>query len=354
MTETETVAYDISGEGESDSWRNELNKNAMSGSELMMMGLQRELGVDFLDDFQIILSRPRELDPSKIRIFWAHDMPEDPESVKALSNNGWKKFHRFVFVSNWQQQRYIEQFKIPWSRTVVFRNAIVPIDVEVDKKFDIDVAEDVIRIIYHTTPHRGLGILIPAFNEICKVTENVHLDVFSSFDIYGWPQANEKFQPLYDDIIAHENMTYHGSVDNDTVRAAVAKAHIFAYPSVWAETSCVALIEAMSAGCLCMHPNYGALPETAAGWTYMYPYHEEPPIHARQIHDVMMHGIDLIRNKDEGLGIKLHTQKSYTDVNYSWEYRKHEWIAYLGSLRELPREIESSVDGQTWTYDVNV
>jgi UDP-glucose:(glucosyl)LPS alpha-1,2-glucosyltransferase len=336
-----------------ESWRNELNMNSNSGSELMMKGLIRELGEDFLDDFQIILSRPRELDESKIRIFWAHDLPEDPESVTALKHDGWKKFHRFVFVSHWQQQRYIEHFNIPWSRTVVLRNAITPIDVDVDAKFKLD-ADEPIRVIYHTTPHRGLGLLVPAFEQLAQEIPNLHLDVYSSFNIYGWGDSDEKFQPLFDRIIENENMTYHGTVSNDEVREALTKAHIFAYPSVWTETSCLALIEAMNAGCLCIHPNNGALYETSAGWTFMYPFHEEPSVHAGQMHDALRSGVDLVRRQDEGLGIKLHTQKSYTDVNYSWEIRKHEWTGYLNSLRELPREFETEHSGDTWSYNVGI
>ena len=41
-------------------------------------------------------------------------------------------------------------------------------------------------------------------------------------------------------------MTYHGFKPNDVVRKALSEAHIFAYPSIWVETSCISAIEAMS------------------------------------------------------------------------------------------------------------
>jgi hypothetical protein len=52
------------------------------------------------------------------------------------------------------------------------------------------------------------------------------------------------------------------------------------YPNIWKETSCIALIEAIRSGLLCIHPNFGALPETAANATIMYNYTEDTADHA--------------------------------------------------------------------------
>ena len=338
-----------------ESWRNELNQNAMSGSELSMIELEKRLGSEFLEDFQIILSRPRELDPNKIRVLWCHDLPKDPEAVNALSNGGWKQFHKLVFVSHWQQQHFINMFDIPWSHTVVIKNSINEIPVDVAEKFQ---NTDQLRMIYHTTPHRGLGILVPVFQKLMQDQPDldIHLDVFSSFELYGWKERDEAFEPLYSQIREHPNMTYHGAQDNDTVREALAKAHIFAYPSIWTETSCIALIEAMSAGCLCIHPNLGALPETSAHWTFQYPFHEDPNRHAAQFYDMLTHGISLIKSDSVGpLTMKLNGQKSFTDVTYPWEVRINEWKGLLDSIRDLPREIpERAEPDQLGAYNYSV
>ena len=322
-------------------WRNEMNQNAMSGSELMMTELCKEFDEEFLEPFHITLSRVRDLPEDKIRILWCHDLPEDPESEKALGNQGWRRFHRIVFVSNWQAQRFIEKYGIPWSRTMVLRNALHEIDVDIEKKWTLK-EDDTIRFVYHTTPHRGLALLVPAFRELCNRHENIHLDVFSSFKLYGWDDSDKTFEPLFNEIRNHENMTYHGSVSNDEVREHLKQAHVFAYPCVWTETSCRALIEAMSAGCVCIHPNNGALFETASSWTFMYPYHEDNSKHASGHYQMLHNAIEMIREEDEAIRMKIRGQKSFADVNYSWKVRVAEWRGFLNGIRDLPLEMPES------------
>ena len=61
---------------------NEISKNAFGGTELAKRKLASIIDPELLKEFQIISSRHRDFNPEKIRIFWAHDLPEDPESAK--------------------------------------------------------------------------------------------------------------------------------------------------------------------------------------------------------------------------------------------------------------------------------
>ena len=83
-----------------------------------------------------------------------------------------------------------------------------------------------IRLIYTSTPQRGLTILVPVFIELAKKYPNIHLDVFSSFKIYGWDEADKQFEPLYDMCRNHPQITYHGFAPNDVVRDHVSRANI--------------------------------------------------------------------------------------------------------------------------------
>ena len=199
---------------------------------------------------------------------------EDPEN-KILMDGGYNKFDHFVFVTAWQRDQYIMAYGIPYSKCSVIPNAI-------EKRYEAEEKNtETIRFIYHTTPHRGLELLVAAFDALSQEYDNIHLDVYSSFEIYGWAQRDEPYAELFKNISNHPKMTYHGSVPNNEVLEALDKAHIFLYPNIWKETSCIALIEAIRSGLVCIHPNYGALPETASNATIMYDYVEDPTEHAQ-------------------------------------------------------------------------
>jgi UDP-glucose:(glucosyl)LPS alpha-1,2-glucosyltransferase len=319
---------------------NELSANAKGGTEQMMERLHQSTSPEVLNEFQIIPSRVRSLDDTKIRIFWAHDLPGDPEATKALGNNGWNRFHQIVFVSNWQMQNYISMYDIPWSKCVVLHNAIVPIEPN-QTRYDPDT-DNKIRLIYHTTPHRGLNILLPVFEKLAAENDRLVLDVYSSFGVYGWTERDEEFSDLFDFCRRHPQVNYHGAVSNDEVRTALATTDIFAYPSIWPETSCLALIEAMSAGCVCVHSNYGALYETAGNYTYMYQFQEEVTQHAGYLYSNLKATIDSFGST--GFERTALMSKAHADSFYNWSTRALQWESMLKSLisrnpdRTLPSE----------------
>jgi len=250
-----------------------LSKNSKGGTEMMRGRLLNYVNKDLLDKVAIHFSRPRELYKDVPNILYCHDLVGDPEN-KILKDGGWEKFDHIVFVSHWQRDQYIMVFGIPYSKCSVIPNAI-----ELEYSFE-EKQTDKIRFIYHTTPHRGLQLVYPIFDALSREFDNIHLDVFSSFKIYGWEQRDEKYKDLFDRIKSHPNMTYHGSKPNEVVLKALKESHVFLFPSIWMETSCIAMIEAIRSGCVVIHPSYGALPETSNGTTVMYDYNEDHQTHA--------------------------------------------------------------------------
>lgn len=319
--------------------RNEVNKNAMGGTELMMMRLYDTLDPDLLDRFQIIGSRVRELKEDKVRILWLHDLPEDPESAH-LANGGWKRYHKLVFVSNWQMQRYIQMYDIPWSHCVVMLNAIEPFGQDALQK-----SEDVINLAYWSTPHRGLNILVPVFEKLAEEYDNIRLHVFSSFNLYGWAERDKPYEELFERCRQHPKIEYYGSLPNQELREHIKQMHILAYPSTWVETSCLVLMEAMSAGLTCVHSNLGALYETGSNLTRMYQYDENINRHAGLFYHMLKQTIENGSEKNALI------QQAYANMAYSWLNRKHQWEALLMSLKDLPTDLPKD-ETQYFTYSI--
>jgi hypothetical protein len=89
-------------------------------------------------------------------------------------------------------------------------------------------------------------------------------------------------------------------------------------------------MEAMSAGCLCVHPNYGALPETSAGFTWMYQYREDIRDHMVIFYSMLDKAINDVMT--ENVQISLETTKSYIDTFYNWDRRTEEWENFLTNI----------------------
>jgi len=315
---------------------NDVSAKAFGGTELAKRKLAQLLNPELLDNFQIICSRPRELKQDKIRIFWAHDLAEDPESVKFKDKSFCDQFHKFVFISNWQMQRYQMIHGFPHDdKSVVLESGIEPADSVMWSKDQ----DDTIHIVYTSTPQRGLNILFAAFEHLAKTDAKIHLHVYSSFKIYGWDGADQQFEPLYDTIRNHPQMTYHGFQPNDVLRDNLNGYHIFGYPSIWLETSCRAMLEAMTSGLICVHPNYGALPETSGGLNAMYQWHEDQNRHAFLFSEELKNTITMVRDRKHFDMVTLN--KQFVDTRYNINKIKKQWEEVLQNTLELYPTIES-------------
>lgn len=304
---------------------NELNKNSNGGTELTTRRLYDFLDPEDLEGVQIITSRVRDLEEGKKRILHLHDLPGDPESLHLADENLRNRFDKIVFSSHWQYQQFRDQLGVPYdSRCVVIETGIDPLQFREKPK-------DKIRLIYTSTPHRGLELLVPVFMELAKHHNDIHLDVYSSFGIYGWEERDKPYEPLFGAIKEHPQMTYHGWQPNDVVRAAYEDAHIFAYPCIWQETSCRSLIEAMSAGCLSVHPNYSALPETSGGLTHMYNGTDNRLEHMHIFANALHNAIINFRHDDWSDGLRYI--KSYADAKHSWQGIGVKWKQLLREVK---------------------
>jgi UDP-glucose:(glucosyl)LPS alpha-1,2-glucosyltransferase len=298
---------------------------SQGGTEQMVAGLRQRLPADLLDKFNIICSRVRDenISTTKKNILWLHDTWDDPESEHLKTKKSLDRFEKLVFVSNYQQQTYNMGLSVPYDKGVVLQNAINPFDKHEKPKGRIN-------LIYHTTPHRGLELLVPVVEFLAKQGLDFHLDVYSSFSIYGWPQRDEPYKELFERVKNHPNMTYHGFQPNHVVREALKNAHVYAYPNIWPETSCISVLEAMSAGCNVVAPNFAALPETMANFGVMYNWNEDNNKHAGAFAGILAMVIkeywaDFNQNR-------LGFQKLYFDTFYNWDMRARQWEDFLRSM----------------------
>ena len=302
-------------------------ENSMGGTELLTMELFKRLPEEYKDYFQFIVSRKYELE-DKPRLYWLHDLALDPVHSFLTEPNGISLFEKLVFVSHWQQQQFNTLLNIPYSKGVVIKNAIDPIEkhIKPDQKGE---GENKFQLMYCSTPQRGLDVLLHALDLMDRT--DFHLHVYSSFEIYGWGEKDEAFKSLFEKCKSDDRITYYGSVPYEELREAWKKMHILAYPSTWQETSCRVAMEAMSAHCAVVTSNWGALPETCGEYGYMYSFEENKSIHAEKFADTLEDVMDDYWSEDTQKN--LDNAQEYAYNHYSWSKRVEQWTNFLDNLK---------------------
>lgn len=313
----------------------EVGCNAMGGTELQAAYLMKYVDNELLNKFQIVISRCRELQ-DKPRLFWVKDLHLDPEVQKLKDTNFLNQFEYVIHNSYWQRDMYRGYLGVPYDKQHVLKNAIEPSDVNLISKFQ----PKKVKLIYSSTPQRGLNILYSVFDELYKEDKDIELNVYSSFDIYGHYERNKPFLPLFEKCKEHPGINYYGSVSHEELLERTKENHILAYPSIWEESSCITSLENASAGNLIVTNNFGALAETTAGFAHSYDYTPDVNVHANRFYDKLKSAINSIRTRKyygvygDDLELHLSEQKKYIDHFYNWELRGKEWTEFLTNIQK--------------------
>ena len=294
--------------------------NPRGGTELQVELLERFVDKDLLDKVQITTSVPEKipLHPTKPNILWQQNSYDQPNLAPWFQNkDNHKKYDWYVFNSHWCYEKFRMMFDIPTEKSLVIKNAIDKIET---RSLDYNKG-DPIKLIYTSTPWRGLSVLLGAMQLVKN--KNVHLDVYSSTQVYGdhFKKANDdKFQGLYNQASALKNVSYIGYKPNEYIKENLKNYHMFVYPNIWEETSCIALIEAMAAGLYCITTDYGALFETGSEFVTYLPFEKNYIKLAHTFASVIDAAANMLGEQATKDHLKL--QLEFTNKFYSWELRK--------------------------------
>ena len=215
---------------------------------------------------------------------------------------------------------------IPESNSLVIRNAVEKVEFHEKPK-------DKINLIYHTTPWRGLENLLKIFKNLNL--SNVELNVCSSVKIYGKKFEDiyaQKYQNLFEQCKSTKNVNYLGFVDNKNIIELLKKTHIYAFPSIWPETSCISAIEALSAGCEVVTTNLGALYETCSPFSKLVGFDRNLDNLEKKYEKALKYSIENFWSKENQK--KLSLQYEIMKSTYSWDVRAVEWENFLNEVRK--------------------
>jgi glycosyltransferase involved in cell wall biosynthesis/tetratricopeptide (TPR) repeat protein len=284
-----------------------------AGTELMVEGLRERLGEE-LERISLQVNHPGR-DKADVRpcVVWMHHNVDqrwvqwcnDKELVDSV--------RCFVFVSYWQREQYLTTFGLPPHRCVVLRHAL---DLSTEpRRWE---TRSTWRCAYTSTPFRGLSVLLDAWQRLNPA--NAELHVWSSMKLYLGDDS--PYQHLYDRAQSMPGVIYHGLAPNSELRNALRTMHFLVYPCTFAETACLAAIEAMAAGCRIIVPSLGALPETTAGYARVYPSNPNAEEHAVAFSENLADELETPWGGQLGLSL---SQQAHCAAVYDWPRRLREW-----------------------------
>ena len=275
--------------------------------------------------------RRSDLPPSTKLILWTQHETVQPAMCKLALQEISERWDGIVCVSDWQRNTYIEAFKLNPDRLTVLRNAIAPCFEGLfrDEQDFIDAKSNPLTLAYTSTPYRGLHHLLDIFPALKRERPEATLSVYSSMAVYRKHEAYDAgmFKAGYDALKAMDGVEYVGSLPQPALAERLATSHILAYPNIFPETSCIAVMEAMAAGMRVVTTDFAALPETTEGYADLVPIDfKDQSQYVREYTRAICLGAQASAH-----GADLYDQVAHMNRNHTWSVRASQWADYLNA-----------------------
>jgi glycosyltransferase involved in cell wall biosynthesis len=271
------------------------------------------------------------MQPSTKLILWTQHETVQPAMCKLSLQEISERWDGIVCVSDWQRNSYIEAFKLNPDKLTVLRNAIAPCFERLfrDAKDLANAKSNPLTLAYTSTPYRGLHHLLEIFPALKRERPEAKLCVYSSMAVYRKHEEYDTgmFRAGYDALKAMDGVEYVGSLPQPALAERLATAHILAYPNIFPETSCIAVMEAMAAGLRVVTTDFAALPETTEGYADLVPINFNDQAQYVQEYTRAL-GLTCSVAGDADA---LYDQVAHMNRNHTWAVRARQWTEHLNA-----------------------
>ena len=186
------------------------------------------------------------------------------------------------------------------------------------------------RLVYTSVPARGLDILLEIFPKIKEKVPQATLHVYCGWDLGMLKEEDKKLaQSLYDRTnqpgVVREGTKKHSELAKDLMISSMMlyPSHPVPRAGFFAETSCIAALEAQAAGCPVVAAKRGALPESIVdGKTGILI--EGDPYSAAFKESFVNETVKLLKDPERLSAMRISAGQFIRD-NYTWEIIAKEW-----------------------------
>ncbi len=203
--------------------------------------------------------------PAKKKYLWTGDAADQPQTIGIGDKRVIERLDGLLCVSEWQADELSRSSGFPRKRCLVIQNGIH------QPYFSQSETRLSHRLIYSSTPYRGLRHLPRLFAQVKAKVPEATLAVFSSMEVYApqigqVPHGHEASVRELEQIKAQfaelPGVEVHGSVRQEQLAKEFLRSRVLAYPNTFGETSCITAMEAQAAGCVPVTSARAGLRET--------------------------------------------------------------------------------------------
>lgn len=273
----------------------------------------------------------------KVCFFWTGDMWNVVSSIGIGDRRVIKRLDSLLGVSMQQVKLLCEYSGYPVSKTWVLRNGIhLPF-------FEGEEVRNPKRLIYSSTPERGLKNMPAIFKTLKQKHPDLELHVFSSMDRYStswtpnydptkdvikrWDNPGIQYpevSQIMKDLSSLPGCFMYGSILQKQLAREFMKSAILTYPSNFNESSCITAMEAMMAGCPVVTTDMGALRETIGEAGILI---QEVP-DSQAYHEKFVNAVDMLLT-DQAEYQKMSDAAKRRGMGCSWERSADSLLEYL-------------------------
>ncbi len=265
---------------------------------------------------------------AKYRILWNQDLMTGDDAKNITMALSWA-YDAVAYVSAYHRKQWEGQIPelapIGW----VTKNGFDP------QHVPKDAVKDPNRIIHITRPERGLRPILAMWPELKRRYPQATLSLCrynSMYDAQGWA----KVCASYDDAVKAVNeqvggITYLGELGKADLYQAIAESAVMWYPGVvdFAETSCIAAIEAQACGTPFVGSWKGALPETVPSGLLIEGDADRDPEYAEASISAVIEQLQGCATQSFAYRSRVKQGLAHVSPGYSYDTIAQEWEAHL-------------------------
>jgi len=198
---------------------------------------------------------------AKLRFLWTGDAYDQPTNIGIGDKRIAEQIDLLLCVSNWQLKTLCEESGFPKEKAWVLRNGV---SLPLFQGNEIRVRK---RLVYSSTPYRGLVHLLDLFPRILERHPDAELHIFSGYSVYAGAEKYPEhimrdFEAMVQSFQRIPNVYLRGNIRQKDLAREFMSASILAYPNTFAETSCISAMEAQAGGCVVVSTKKAGLIET--------------------------------------------------------------------------------------------